>query len=122
LLLTLTLPRINDYMRLAQIKAIHAPEGSSLAPGAKLFDITVDLSEAVAHDCPPISHYRLALRDRAWLRRIAVARGDEVAIGAALALFSTDEQEPLDGAPARNVRISIAGILDQSGWWDGEEP
>ena len=119
MLLSLTLPRINDYMTTAAIKTIHAAEGAALVPGSKLLDVVIDLGATITHDCPPISQYRIALRDRAYLRKLAVASGDDVAPGAMLALFSTDPAEPLDAAPARPARISIAGILDQSGGWDG---
>jgi hypothetical protein len=118
-LLTLPLPRIGEYMTSAVIKKLHAAEGTALTPGAKLLDLTVDLSAAVPHDCPPISHYRVTLRDRVWLRRLAVAAGDEVEIGETLARFTTEPDEPLDGDPVRAVRVSLAGILDTSDWWVG---
>ena len=115
--MTLTLPRINELMTSAVVLAIHAAAGSALTPGAKLLDLSVDLSAAAAHDCPPISLYRIVLRDRAWLRRVAVARGDDVAVGALLAYFSTEPDEALDGKPARPVRVMIAGILAQEDGW-----
>lgn len=117
MLLTLTLPRINELMISAVVETIHAAAGSALAPGAKLMDLTVDLSAVAAQDCPPISLYRIVLRDRAWLRRVAVACGDDVEVGALLAHFSTDPDEPLEGEPARAVRVTIAGILAQSEGW-----
>ena len=117
-LLTLTLPRINDIMTTAAIKTIHAKEGALLTPGAKLLDLVIDLGATFTHDCPPISQYRIALRDRAWLRRLAVARGDDIAPGTTLALFSTEPSEPLDAPPSRPARVSVVGILDPSGGWD----
>jgi hypothetical protein len=116
LLLNLNVPRINDYMASARIETVHGCEGQLLAAGAKLFDMTVDLSLAAPHDCPPISHYRMVLRERAHLRRLYVRRGDEPAVGAALALFSTDPDEPVDGAPGRMARTVIATIMFQSIW------
>jgi hypothetical protein len=116
LLLTLTLPRINVHMITAIIDMIHAQLGAPLPIGAKLLDLTVDLSAAAAHDCPPVAHYRLVVRDRAWLRRLDVAAGDEPEVGTSLALFSTEPDEPLDAAPARQVRLAIAGIIPQSIW------
>ena len=120
-LLSLSLPRINEYMKTAVIRTIYAPIGTLMTPGMKFLDLSIDLSVFVRHDCPPISYYRIALRDRAWLRRLTVARGDEVEVGAALALFGSEPDEPLDGEAARNVRISIAGILNQSDWWDADD-
>ena len=117
MLLTLTLPRISELMSLAVVEAVHASPGVALAPGAKLFDISVDLSAAAAHDCPPVSMYRIVLRDRAWLRSVAVACGDEVPVGTVLAQLSTDPDEPLDGATGRAARLTIAGILSQTEKW-----
>jgi hypothetical protein len=122
LLLTLTLPRINDHMTTASIEAIHADVGAALAPGAKLLDLTVDLSAIAPQDCPPVSHYRLVLRDRVWLRRMALARGDEVDVGALVAEFTTTPDEPLDVEPARAVRVTVAGILAQPEWWQRDRP
>jgi hypothetical protein len=116
LLLNLNVPRINDYMTSARIETVHAQEGQRLAPGAKLFDMTVDLSLAAPHDCPPISHYRIVLRETAYMRRLDIERGDEPAVGAQLALFSTDPDEPLQAAPARMARMAIATIMFQSIW------
>lgn len=116
MLLNLNVPRINDYMASAFIESVHAREGERLAPGAKLIDMTVDLSLAAPHDCPPISHYRMVLREAAHLRRLYVRRGDEPVVGAPLALFSTDPDEPLDGPPGRMARTAIATIMFQSTW------
>lgn len=116
MLLSLTLPRINAYMTIAIIDAVHASVGTALPIGGKLVDLTIDLSAAAPHDCPPISHYRLTMRDRAWLRRIDVAPGDEPAVGASLALFSTEPDEPLDAPPARALRVAVAGLINQSLW------
>ena len=120
MLLTLKLPRINAYMNTALITKIYAAEGISLNVGAKLLDLTIDLSAAAPHDCPPVSHYRIALRDRAWLRRLTVALGDNVEVGAKMAQFTTEPDEPLDGESVRAVRVTIAGILDQSDWWSAD--
>jgi len=103
----------------ATIDVAHIAEGGSVVLGGKFVDVTVDLSAATPHDCPPISHYRIALRDRVWLRRLDVAPGDRVDVGASLALFSTTPDEPLEGEPARAVRVAIAGIIPQTTWGEG---
>jgi hypothetical protein len=120
-LLNLTLPRINEHMTTAVVRTIHAEVGALLPIGAKFIDLSVDLSAAMPHDCPPISLYRFALRDRVWLRKLAVAPGDGIAVGSAIALFTTSPDESIEGDPARSVRVTIAGILDRTGWWL-EEP
>ena len=117
MLIVLTLPRINEHMTVAEIQTIHAAEGQFLDLGAKLLDLSIDLSSVAPHDCPPISLYRIAMRDRVWLRRLDVAAGVAVEPGATLACFTTEANEPLDTAPLRNARITIAGILDQTDWW-----
>ncbi|MFI4933642.1 MAG: hypothetical protein ACHP7N_03405 [Caulobacterales bacterium] len=119
LLLNFTLPRISPYMATAIIDRIHAAEGSSIPVGGKLLDFTVDLSAAAPHDCPPVGHFRFVVRDRVWLRRLDVSSGDEPEVGASIALFSTEPDEPLEGPPTRQVRVAIASILPESIWDEG---
>jgi hypothetical protein len=114
LLLNLTLPKINPLMTTAVIDQIYAEVGAPILVGSKLFDLTIDLSAAAPHDCPPIGHYRLVVRDRLWLRRLDVAPGDEPSVGTSLALFTTELDEPLDGVPVRQTRVTIVGIVPQS--------
>jgi len=121
-LLTLTLPRIHDLMTAATIEAVYARAGDALAVGAKLCDLTVDLSAVAAQDCPPISHFRLVLRERLWVRDVAARPATDVAVGATLMRFTTSPDEPLDGVPAREVRVSIAGILAQTDAWERQQP
>lgn len=117
MLLNLTLPRINDLMTSARITALRAAAGDPLAPGAALMDVCVDLSGVAPHDCPPITHYRFVMRDGAVLRDLAVAAGDEVPVGAPLALFTTEATESLEGRASREARITIAGILGETDGW-----
>ena len=120
MILVATVPSIHPLMRSARVEAVHAVPGTALAPGAKLLDLRVDLSLAVAHDCPPVTYHRIALRERVWLRRLEVAAGDEVATGAVVAVFSNEPDEPLDAAAGRAVRVSVAGILNEPDWWRDE--
>ena len=53
MLIVLTLPRINEHMTVAEIQTIHAAEGQFLDLGAKLLDLSIDLSSVAPHDCPP---------------------------------------------------------------------
>ena len=119
MLLAFALPRVNPHMSSAIVSAIHAREGDALAAGSKLADLTVDLTAIAAQDCPPVSHFRMVVRERAWLRELAVARGDEIAVGTRIALFSTAPDEPLDTEPVRELRVAIAGILMQAPAWSG---
>ncbi|MBI1262904.1 MAG: hypothetical protein GC184_14395 [Rhizobiales bacterium] len=105
-------------MSSATIQVIYPMEGTLMVPGSKLLDIKVDLSLAASHDCPPVSFHRIALRDRVWLRRLLVPLNAELAVGTKLALFSTTADESLDVAPAREVRTSMASILQQTDYWD----
>lgn len=116
MLFNLPLPQINAHMATARIDIVHAVEDAPVGQGGKLFDLTVDLSAAAPHDCPPVSHYRLVTRDRVWLRRLEVRPGDEPAVGANLALFSSAPDEPLDGVVARAVRLTTVGIMPQTSW------
>jgi len=119
LVLTVALPIISPHMRTAVVQAVHALEGAPLPAGGKLVDVCVDLSDVVQHDCPAISYFRIAVRERAYVRTLSVKRGDEVATGAAIATLSTEAAEPLEGVPVRSARLTIAGILYQPEWWGG---
>jgi hypothetical protein len=116
LLLHLIVPRINDYMTEAIVEWVYPSEGQSLEIGAKLLDMTVDLSAAAPHDCPPISHYRIVLREPVLLRRLTVSRRDTVAAGAQVALFTSTPDEPIEGPSDRAVRVAIAAIIHQPSW------
>ncbi len=122
MLLTLNLPRIMEQMTTAVVDTIHVVEGVALGPGAKLFDLRVDLSAVAPQDCPPVSMFRIALRDRAWLRRLCIDPGAEVEVDTLLVVFSTTPDESLDAPPARAARITIAGIMAQHDWWSANSP
>jgi hypothetical protein len=123
-LLALSLQRINAQMTAAVIDSIHAEEDTLLQTGSKLLDLTVDLSAVSAQDCPPISHYRIVVRETVWLRRLAVNPGSKPSVGALLALFTTTPDEPIDGAPSRNIRNATAGIIAdwKNSLWEQPKP
>ncbi len=120
MILTLTLPRIIESMDAAVVRRTYAEVGTELAPGGKLVDLSVDLSAVAPHDCPPVSLYRIALRERVWLRTLEVARGDSIQAGSIVARFSTTPDEPLAAPVSREVRITIAAISQPPEWWDDE--
>jgi hypothetical protein len=103
-------------MDVATVEWVYPADGQALDIGAKLLDLTVDLSAAAPHDCPPISHYRLVLRERVWLRRLMAGRHDVAAVGAQLAVFATEADEPLHTEPSRPLRVAIAAIIHQPSW------
>jgi|ERR1700733_12143033 hypothetical protein len=115
-MLTLKLPQILTDVNFAKIEKVFLAEGQFVGPGSKLLDLRVDLSAVALHDCPPVSFYRLAFRERAWVRRLNVAEGETRETGAELALFSSEELEPIDGIVARAARFTTAGIIYQSDW------
>ncbi|HWA62799.1 MAG TPA: hypothetical protein VG939_15565 [Caulobacteraceae bacterium] len=117
MLIKLALPRILEPMTSAEVIAVHAREGEALRIGGRLVDLKIDLGAALAHDCPPISYYRIALREAAWLRRLPLNVGDSVAPGDLVALFSTTADEPLEGEPARSARVTVAGLVVDTALW-----
>lgn len=116
LLLSLTLARFNDQMDHGLVDKVHMTPDAALAIGGKLLDLKVDLSGAQAHDCPPVTYYRLVSRDRAWLRALKVGPQDRCEIGQVLALFSTTPDEDLDQPVEREIRTSVAAIIPPMGW------
>jgi hypothetical protein len=116
-LFELKLPKINEQMDTALIETVHQVEGPQLKMGSKLFDVSIDLSSAFSQNCPPISYYRLVVRENLVLRRLCVSPGDRVAPGGRIALFASSADEPIDGQPAREVRVMTAGINFHDDMW-----
>lgn len=106
-------------MSAAVVECLHAKVGSPLKIGHKLFDLSVDLSSAFSQDCPPISFFRIVLRENAWLRELRVVPGQSCRLGDVLAIFSSDELEPIDQLSQRPIRITLAGIVHHEGMWTG---
>jgi hypothetical protein len=117
-LLTLKVPKLLPEATSVKIEKVFATVGQFLQPGAKICDLRIDLSAVAAHDCPPVSFFRIAFRDRAWLRQVSVVDGDIREVGAELALFSTARDEAIDFIPVRSARFTAAGIIHQSALWD----
>lgn len=109
------LPVIVPQMSGATVECVYADAGDSLRMGGKLLDLSVDLSSAFAQECPPVSYYRLVLREPVYLRQLDVGPGQYSASSDRIALFSTDPEEPLDQDVARQVRCTVAGILRHDG-------
>lgn len=112
----LVLPATNEALGSARIDQVHIAAGQSLAPGARLIDFTVGLDAAASQDCPPITHYRMTLRESAWVGRVDVAAGQDVAVGDLLALLGAGPDDPLDTQAARTARVSMAAIIRTPDW------
>lgn len=115
MLLSVHAPTISPSA-VATVRVIHVLEGSYLPGGTKFLDFSADLGGGIPHDCPPISHYRIIIRDAAWLRRLDVEAGARLSPRALLALLSTEVDEPVDASPARAARVTVAGIILHDGW------
>jgi pyruvate/2-oxoglutarate dehydrogenase complex dihydrolipoamide acyltransferase (E2) component len=114
-ILEFRLPAINPYMTEAQIDALYAAPGDPVKTGSKLLDVRVDLSSAFAQDCPPISYYRVVMRENAVLREVRAAAGTTPKVGDVIAVFSSTPDEPLDQPAQRVIRVATAGIMAQGG-------
>jgi pyruvate/2-oxoglutarate dehydrogenase complex dihydrolipoamide acyltransferase (E2) component len=109
------LPLISPHMAEALIECFHAQPCSALKPGDKLLDLSVHLGANFAQDCPPISFYRVVIREKIILRQYRVAQGQTCKVGDVIAVFSTSPDESLDDPPQREVRIATAGIIHHAG-------
>ncbi len=103
----------------ALIECIYARPDTQMRAGDKILDLSVDLGSAFAQDCPPISFYRLVLRENLWLRKITVTPGTNWDMATPLAIFSTVPDEPLEENVARQVRSAVAGIVYHEDMWSG---
>jgi hypothetical protein len=117
MLYDLRLPKINPNMSSAVVECTYADPGTFLKAGDKLFDLSVDLSSGFSQYCPPISYFRVVTREKLWLQKTFVVPGDSCDVGALLALFSTEQDEAIEAAPARTIRITTAGIAHHPGLW-----
>src|SRR5690242_7044905 len=93
------LPLINPHMSSARIECVYAEPGTALKNGSKLFDLGVDLSSAFAQECPPISFFRVVMRESVIFRKLNTDRGQLCQLGEQVALFSDKADESLDGEP-----------------------
>jgi hypothetical protein len=117
----LRLPDIVPQMTGATTECLYAEAGEALSTGSKLIDLRIDLSSAFAQECPPVSYYRIVLREKAYLRRIEPRPGDFIELDASVALFSNSPDEPLDVTPGRPLRVTVAGILHHDGMHSGNQ-
>ena len=117
----LRMTKINPNMNAAIIESIYAAKGSALKVGDRICDLSVDLSSGFAQYCPPISYFRVVVREPVWLQSLLVAPGDSCDVGQLIAVFSTEKDDPGEEAPARALRIATAGISQHPGMWSVSE-
>lgn len=117
MLLAIELPRLHELMTTAVVTEVHVTPGAVLEPGAPLFDVRVDLSHAAAHDCPPVSWFRVILGDRGVLRTFTAAKDGEVAPGERIGLLASTPDESTAAAPARAARVTTVGIVGPETAW-----
>ncbi|MBS0476657.1 MAG: hypothetical protein JSR28_16120 [Proteobacteria bacterium] len=120
MILEVRLTQIVPQMTGATTECFYAAPGDALRMGSKLIDLSVDLSSAFAQECPPVSYYRIVLRESAFLRSIETRPGDFTAVDQSIALLSTTPDEPLDEPPSRAARVTIAGILPHERMFSGQ--
>jgi hypothetical protein len=113
------LPSINPHATEALIEILYPAPGSSLKTGDKLLDLSIDLSASFAQDCPPLSFFRIVMREHIVLREFCIERGQSCKVGDVLAVFSNAVDEPLDQAAKRGIRFATAGIIHHGGMWTG---
>lgn len=117
MLLAIELPQLHELMSTAVVSKVHAVPGAELAPGAPLLDLRVDLSHEAAHDCAPVSYFRLVVRDRGVLRTLAVDVGSELAAGQRIGVLTTTADETSEAEPARAARLTTVGVVGPEVAW-----
>jgi len=117
MLLELSLPLINPHMAHARVDSILVRPDKKIAVGQAILELTVDLSDQFPHDCPPVSYYRLCASEAAWLRHLAIAAGDKVAVGALVATFSKTSDEAVENCARRGLRTTVVGVTRQWQPW-----
>jgi len=115
------LPLISPHMSEALMECLYVAPGSALKTGDKLLDLSVDLSNAFLQDCPPISFFRIIMRENVVLREFRLARGELCKVGELVAVFSTIADEARDQPAQRGIRFATAGIIHHGGMWTGND-
>ena len=117
----LRLARINPNMSAGVIECLYVEDGAALKVGDKLLDLSVDLSSGFAQFCPPVSYFRVVVREKVWLRKLLVEPGQNCDVGELLGIFSTEPDRTDDDTPARPLRITTAGIAYHSNMWSARD-
>jgi pyruvate/2-oxoglutarate dehydrogenase complex dihydrolipoamide acyltransferase (E2) component len=115
------LPIVSPHMSVALVECVYSTAGSVLKTGDKLLDLRVDLTSSFAQDCPPISYYRIIMRENAVLRAFHLGAGASCKPGDLIAVFSTSGEEAMDQPPQRPIRFATAGIVHHPATWTGNE-
>jgi hypothetical protein len=121
MLLEFRLPRINPHMTSATVECVFPQPGDALKMGSKLLDVSVDLGSAFAQECPPISFFRVVMREPMFYRKLLVEPGRQCQPTDLVALLSTEPDEDLGQAVGRVVRITVAGIMHHPGMITGNQ-
>ncbi len=120
MLYNLPIPKLTEHPAVIRLEFRYPQPGAHLLVGAKLADVSVDLSNVFAQNCPPISFYRIVLREACFLRAWLAEPGQLCAPGTSIAIFSTAADEPVNAAVNRQARIMTAGITYHPGMWIGQ--
>jgi hypothetical protein len=115
------LPLIVTQMTGATVECLYAKPGDSLKMGSKLFDLSIDLGSVFAQECPPISFFRVVMREAAWLRKLDLAPGKFLQLEEEIAIFSTSPDEDINQPVTRPIRTTVAGIVHHDGMWTGSQ-
>jgi len=115
------LPLISPHMSESLIECLYVTPGSALKTGDKLFDLSVNLSDSFSQDCPPISFFRIIMREKLVLREFRLACGQPCKVGELIAVFSTGADEATDQPAQRGIRFTTAGIIHHGGMWTGND-
>jgi hypothetical protein len=115
------LPLIVNQMTGATLECLYAKPGDSLKMGSKLFDLSIDLGSIFAQECPPVSFFRVVMREAAWLRRLDLAPGKFSELDEMMAIFSTSPDEDIEQPATRAIRTTVAGIVHHDGMWTGSQ-
>lgn len=117
----LRLTKINPNMNAAVIESLYAKAGSEMKAGDKLCDLSVDLSDGFSQYCPPISYYRVVVREKVRLQEFLVGPGDSCDVGQLMAVFATEQADANNAAQPRPLRIATATIAPHPGMWSATD-
>lgn len=115
MILSLSLPVFQSNDEVIAVEQVCVRENEAIKPGMDILIVTVDLSGANPHDCPPKTTYAVSTAERGHVRALRCTAGNTVSHGELLALMSSTADEPV-GTAERALRTVTAAIIRPEMW------
>ena len=107
---TLTMPKLSPTMEEGTLVTWHKKVGDFVEGGSLLFEVATDKAT--------VEHHAL---DEGWLRQILVQEGDEAIVNQAVAIFTEEESESIEGYEPEGIKKAATSAPEEGGSLEGAE-